>query len=317
MYGQYPDPTHVVAHLSDPHLLAGGALLYGAVDTEANLVQALARLGRITPRPQALVFTGDLADRAEPKAYQRLREIVEPVAADFGAQVIWTMGNHDERAAYARGLFDSEFDGEEDAPQDRVYDVAGLRVVALDTSVPGWHHGALDDAQLSWLGDVLATPAEHGTLLAMHHPPIPVPMMRPAEVIELLDQPRLAEAIAGSDVRAIVGGHFHFTSWSTFAGVPVSVASATCYTSDPAPDGRFVSGVDGHQAITVLHFYADRVVSTVVPVADAVEVTGYPADVEPLVAAMSPEDRFDLLSRKDSPLYTGDLGTGGLDTGDA
>jgi Icc protein len=190
-------------------------------------------------------------------------------------------------------------------------------VVALDTSVPGWHHGALDDAQLSWLGDVLATPAEHGTLLAMHHPPIPVPMMRPAEVIELLDQPRLAEAIAGSDVRAIVGGHFHFTSWSTFAGVPVSVASATCYTSDPAPDGRFVSGVDGHQAITVLHFYADRVVSTVVPVADAVEVTGYPADVEPLVAAMSPEDRFDLLSRKDSPLYTGDLGTGGLDTGDA
>lgn len=302
MYGQYPDPTHVVAHVSDPHLLAGGALLYGAVDTEANLAQALTRVGRISPRPQALVFTGDLADRAEPKAYARLREIVEPVAADFGAQVIWTMGNHDDRAAYSRTLFDTD----STLPQDRVYDVAGLRVVALDTSVPGWHHGALDDDQLAWLRDVLATPAEHGTLLAMHHPPIPVPMMRPAEVIELLDQPRLASAIAGSDVRAIVGGHFHFTSWSTFAGVPVSVASATCYTGDPAPDGRFVSGVDGHQAFTVLHFYDDRVVSTVVPVADAPEVTGYSADVEPLVAAMAPEERFELLSRKDSPLYTGE-----------
>ena len=303
MYGQYSDPTHVVAHLSDPHLLAGGALLYGAVDTEANLAQALARLARLNPRPQALVFTGDLADRAEPKAYARLREIVDPAAAELGAQVIWTMGNHDERAAYSHGLFDSD----EDVAQDRVYDVAGLRVVALDTSVPGWHHGALDDEQLARLRDQLATPAEHGTLLAMHHPPIPVPMMRPAEVIELLDQHRLADVVAGTDVRAVIGGHFHFTSWSTFAGVPVSVASATCYTGDPAPDGRFVSGVDGHQAFTMLHFYDDRVVSTVVPVADAAEVSGYPADVEPLVAAMSPEERFDLLSRKDSPLYTGEL----------
>jgi 3',5'-cyclic AMP phosphodiesterase CpdA len=123
----------VVAHLSDPHLLAGGALQYGAIDTEAHLEQALARLRRLDPAPQALVFTGDLADRAEPKAYVRLRELVEPVAAAIGAQVVWVMGNHDERAAYSAALFDAESDD----PQDRVYDVDGLRIVALDTSVPG------------------------------------------------------------------------------------------------------------------------------------------------------------------------------------
>ena len=169
-FGQYPTPRHVIAHVSDPHLLAD-SLQYGVIDTRAHLERALGRLAAVHPRPQALVFTGDLADRAEPAAYARLRELVEPAAAAMGAQVVWVMGNHDERTAYAQGLFDSDDDG----PQDRVHDVDGLRIVALDTSVPGYHHGEVTDDQLAWLADVLATPAEHGTILALHHPPIPSP----------------------------------------------------------------------------------------------------------------------------------------------
>jgi 3',5'-cyclic AMP phosphodiesterase CpdA len=211
------------------------------------------------------------------------------------------MGNHDERAPYAKSLF-----GESDeSPQDRVHDVAGLRIVALDTTVPGYHHGDLTDEQLAWLTDVLARPAPHGTLLAMHHPPIPVPMMPAAEIIELSEQQRLAEAISGTDVRGILGGHFHFSTYSTFAGVPVSVASATCYTSDPAPLARFVSGVDAHQAVTMLHLYDDRVVHTIVPLAESPEVSGYPSDVRAQIEALSAEERRELLSRKDSPFYKG------------
>ena len=303
-YGQYPDPGLVVAHLSDPHLLAGGVKQYGAIDTEAGLELALERLRRLDPPPAALVFTGDLADKAEPAAYERLRAMVEPAAAAIGAEVVWVMGNHDEREPYARTLF-----GEAgDRPQDRVHDVRGLRIVALDTSVPGYHHGDLTGDQLAWLADVLAEPAPLGTLLAMHHPPIPVPMLRPAEIIELDDQEALAAVVRGTDVRAIIGGHFHFTSWSTFAGIPVSVASATCYTSDPAPLDRFISGVDGHQAITMLHLYDDRIVNTVVPLAVAPEVSGFPSDVRAQVEALSAAERRDVLSRKDSPFYASDPG---------
>ncbi len=299
--GQYPAPGHVVAHLSDPHLLAGGKKQYGVLDPEPYLRVALGRLARLDPTPQALVFTGDLADRAEPEAYARLRELVEPAAAELGAEVVWVMGNHDERAAYSRALYGEA----SEAPQDRVHDVAGLRIVALDTSVPGYHHGDLTDDQLAWLRDELATPAQHGTLLALHHPPIPVPMLRAAEIIELYDQHRLAEVLTGTDVRGILGGHFHFSTYSTFAGIPVSVASATCYTSDPAPLNRFVSGVDGHQGFTMLHVYDDRIVHTIVPVEEAPEVSGYAADVTAEVEALSHEQRRDLLSRKDSPFYTG------------
>lgn len=300
-FGQYPPPRHVVAHLSDPHLLAAGALQHDVIDPEAGLRLALERLGRLDPKPDVLVFTGDLADRAEPAAYARLRELVEPVAADLGAQVVWVMGNHDERAPYAAGLFGSDDDG----CQDRAHDVAGLRVLALDTTVPGYHHGDLTDAQLAWLADQLATPAAHGTLLALHHPPIPVPMLRAAEIIELLDQQRLADVITGTDVRGIIGGHFHYTSWSSFAGVPVSVASASCYTSDPAPLDRLISGVDGHQALTMLHLYDDRIVHTVVPLPEVPEVSGFPADGLAQLEALSFEERREIISRKDSEFNQG------------
>jgi len=303
-YGQLPPPTHVVAHLSDTHLLFGDARQYDAIDTVARLDAALDRVARIEPAPQALVFTGDLADLADPAAYRLLRERVEPLAERIGATVVWCMGNHDERAAYSHELFGVE----SEEPQDRVYEVAGLRIVSLDTSVPGWHHGEVSDEQLTWLAHVLATPAEHGTILALHHPPIPSPMVPVAEIIELQGQDRLAATLLGTDVRAILGGHYHFSSHSTFAGIPVSVAAATCYLADPAPLGRFISAVDGNTSLNVVHVYADRVVHTIVPVPEAPEVSGFGLDVVPLVEAMSPEERLDLVGRKDSDFNRGTLG---------
>lgn len=298
--GQHPLPTHVIAHVSDPHLLAERPL-YESIDTHENLRRALARLSRLEVPPQAIVFTGDLADRGEAKAYTQLRELVEPAAALLGAQVVWVMGNHDEREHYARELFGEEVLDE--ATQDRVHDVDGLRIVALDTSVPGYHHGELSRDQLSWLRDQLREPAPHGTLVALHHPPIPVPMTRAAELIELHDQHLLAEVIAGTDVRGVIGGHFHFSSYSTFAGVPVSVASATCYTADPAPIDRFLSATDAHQAITVLHVYEDRVVHSVVPIPEAGELVGYPLDLAAQLEALTPAERHELISSKTSPVW--------------
>ncbi|MDX6373913.1 MAG: 3,5-cyclic-AMP phosphodiesterase, partial [Nocardioidaceae bacterium] len=120
--GQHPLPRHVVAHVSDPHLLAERRL-YDVVDTHENLSRALGRLARLEMPPDVIVFTGDLADRAEPKAYIGLREIVEPVAAELGAEVVWVMGNHDEREHYARELFGEEVT--EDVTQDRVHHIDG------------------------------------------------------------------------------------------------------------------------------------------------------------------------------------------------
>ncbi|TQL70537.1 3',5'-cyclic AMP phosphodiesterase CpdA [Nocardioides albertanoniae] len=301
-FGQYPAPRHAIAHLSDPHLYAGDRLIFGKVDPEPGFRLALERLrGMVTP-PQAIVFTGDLADLGEHDAYVRLRKQVEPVAAELGAELIWVMGNHDEREVYSDVLFGES----SDAPQDRVHEIGGLRIVVLDTTVPGWHHGDLTDAQLDWLADVLKEPAPHGTLLAMHHPPVPLPLNEASVIIELDGQDRLAEVLAGTDVRAILAGHLHYSTSTTFAGIPVSVASASCYTAAPATVDRYSASVDGHQAISLVHLYDEGVggvpgapvVHTTVPIGEAPEVAGFPSSVIDKLAPMTPAERRDLFSRK-------------------
>ena len=301
--GQYPAPRHIVAHISDSHFLGEGRALYGEVDTDANLTQAMLQLEQSGIRPEAIVFTGDLADLGEPDAYSRLRALVEPAAARLGAQVIWVMGNHDERPVYSSLLFDAE---PSDAPQDRVYDVNGLRIISFDTSVPGYHHGEMSDAQLEWLADVLATPAEHGTLLALHHPPVPTPLLWAMEMLELRGQDRLEAVIRGSDVRAILGGHLHFSTHSTFAGVPVSVAAATCYTLALTAKDRLLSGVNADQAMNLVHVYDDRIVHSVIPIGARTEITGFSAEFVERIESMTFEQRTEMFSSKKSKFNLGE-----------
>lgn len=295
--GQYPAARHVIAHISDTHFLGGGRPLYGSVQTDEHVNQALAQLEASGAKPEAIVFTGDLADLGEPDAYTRLRALVEPFAERLGAEIIWVMGNHDERPQYSQQLFDTD---PTDAPQDRVYDIGGLRIISLDTSVPGYHHGDLTRSQLDWLADVLATPAPHGTLLAVHHPPIPTPLLEAMGMLELQDQSRLAGVIRGTDVRAILAGHLHYSTHSTFAGVPVSVAAATCYTLDLSAKDRILSGVDFGQAFNLVHVYDEQVVHSIVPVGDTVEVTGFSAEHWPEIEAMTPQQRLEMFSSKTS-----------------
>lgn len=300
--GQYPAPKHVIAHVSDTHFLGGRKPLYGKVDTDAHLAQALSQIEKSGAKPEAIVFTGDLADLGEPDAYSRLRALVEPVAERLGATIVWVMGNHDERADYSSLLFDEVGS---DQPQDRVYDINGLRIISFDSTVPGYHHGEVTDAQLAWLADVLKTPAPDGTLLALHHPPIPTPRLEAMGMLELLDQGRLADVLTGTDVRGILAGHLHYSTHSTFAGIPVSVASATCYTLDLTRDDRVLSGVDFGQSVNLVHLYADRVVHSIVPVGDSPEVTGFSSDAWAQIEAMTPEQRLETFSSKTSAFNTG------------
>ncbi|WP_341934782.1 phosphodiesterase [Microbacterium sp. LWO14-1.2] len=294
VFGRHRPASHVIVHVSDPHFLAGGRRLGGRYDVEATFARTLDAIKAVHPHPSAIVVTGDLADLGEPDAYRRLRAAVEPVAAELGTVVVWVAGNHDERPALREGLLDLPPTQE---PVTGVWDFDGLRLVALDSTVPGWHHGDLDDTQLEWLAGVLREPAPHGTLLAMHHPPLPshLPLF---DILELRRQDELAEVIRGTDVRGILAGHLHYSSHGMFAGVPVSVSSATCYTMNvakPAPD---VNGMDAAQAFQLVHVRPETITHTVVPVTDAATGDYFSEAWLEEMAALTPEERLEAFSRK-------------------
>ncbi|KAA9087311.1 phosphodiesterase [Microbacterium radiodurans] len=294
-FGQHAPARRVLVHVSDTHLLAGGAALGGRYDASGNLDATLAAIERTGIRPDALVFTGDLTDLGEPDAYRRLREAVEPVAERLGAPIVWVAGNHDERGPMRAGLWGGAADDE--SPITAVHDLGGLRLIALDSTVPGWHHGAIDAAQREWLRQVLSEPAPLGTILALHHPPIPshVPFF---DILELRDQPGLAEIVRGTDVRAILAGHLHYSTSGTFAGIPVSVASATCYTMNLQSPADEVNGMDAGSAFQLVHVWDDSVTASVVPVVEADTADHFSPEWLARMSALSPRERLEAFSRK-------------------
>lgn len=259
---EYPAPERTLLHISDTHLRAGDSRLFDLVDGTRALARALEVIEATGVKPDAVVFTGDIADLGETSAYADLKALVEPFADRIGARVLWVMGNHDERGSFRRALLG---EAPELSPIDRVDELSGLRVVTLDSTVPGHHHGEVTDSQLEWLAAELATPAPLGTILAMHHPPIPSVLPLAASV-ELRDQRRLAAVLRGTDVRAIIAGHLHYSTFATFAGIQVSVASSTCYAQDLTVPTGGTRPQDGAQAFNLVHVYDDTVVHSVVPI---------------------------------------------------
>lgn len=259
---EYPRPKHFLLHLSDTHLIAGSGDLYGDVNADRLLRQIFSELEASGARPEAIIFTGDIADTGEVEAYKRIKSVVNPVAEALGAEVIWAMGNHDDRASFRKHLLGQP---ESTDPVTSSHNINGLRVLVIDTSVPGHHYGEISEDQLAWLSQELATPAPDGTILALHHPPIPA-VLDMAMTVELRDQYKLAEVVRGSDIRAIIGGHLHYSSTATFAGIPVSVASSTCYTQNLNVPVGGTFGRDIGQSFNLMHVYPETILHSVVPI---------------------------------------------------
>lgn len=143
----YPHPDHVLLHLSDGHL-AGAGLLCNEVDAGERLALAFTAVEASGLRPEPAIFIGDLAGRGEPEACRTLRVAAEVWAGNVAAKLIRAAGNHDDRGQVRHPLMDESFDS---SPLDRRYEPGWLRLLALESSVPGFHQGEADECQRRWL----------------------------------------------------------------------------------------------------------------------------------------------------------------------
>src|SRR4030088_1469318 len=166
-------PTHTILHLSDTHILPTEDDRLHGVDTMANLRLALDSVAEHGATPDAILVSGDLANAGELESYRRLRGVLDEARARFGVPVLPVMGNHDARGPFREGLLREPAS---DDPDCYVTWLGGLRVIVLDSTVPGAAPGERDSTQLEWLRTELVQPAPDGTLVVLHHPPIPGPV---------------------------------------------------------------------------------------------------------------------------------------------
>ncbi len=151
----------LLAQLSDPHI---GAEWFDD-QSVPRLAAAVESVRAVRPQPDAVLLSGDIADHATDEEYEQVRELLAPL----GAPVHVLAGNHDDRRALHRHFGVPGADGE---PVCYSVDLGPLRLVVLDTTIPGEDPGVLGTEQLEWLDAELAAAPEQLTLLGMHHPPL-------------------------------------------------------------------------------------------------------------------------------------------------
>src|SRR5664279_1849733 len=219
--------TMLLAQISDLHVMPKGQFAYGRVDTASMLRDAVAHLNRLDPRPDAVLITGDLADKGEPAAYAHMREILGELRQPF--YVI--PGNHDRVAAFRAAFADQPYLPTDGSYINYAVDTLPLRLVALDSVVQGRTRGAVDDERLAWLDRTLALRPSAPTLLLMHHAPIAWNL--PHFDIVGMDGIGALEGVVAKhpQIERVLCGHVHRATQFKFGGTIASTCPSTAHQS--------------------------------------------------------------------------------------
>jgi 3',5'-cyclic-AMP phosphodiesterase len=216
----------IIAQITDLHVVAKGRLFYGTIPTNAQLVEAVAHINSLDPRPDVVIASGDLTEHGLAEEYDFLREIL----ADLIPPLFVVPGNHDRREGLLTAFAGEDYVPQPDAPfVNYVIETFPLRLIGLDTTVPEHHHGLMCEQRLRWLDDTLNARRDFPTLIFMHHPPF-------RTGVQWMDASglhggRMMEEVVRRhrQVVRVACGHLHRPIHVAWGGTIASVSPSTCH----------------------------------------------------------------------------------------
>ncbi|HWE35142.1 MAG TPA: metallophosphoesterase, partial [Isosphaeraceae bacterium] len=117
----------LLAQISDLHL---GEPAISGVKPKKSLREVIAALEKLPNPVDAIVVTGDLAEHAKPEEYRLADELIGRLGVPFYVLA----GNHDDRATMREAF---ALPGAADEPIDYAVDLGPLRLVVVDSTIPG------------------------------------------------------------------------------------------------------------------------------------------------------------------------------------
>lgn len=227
--------TTLFVQLTDPHIREPGRLAYGRINTAPYLAAAVQSILRLRQQPAAVVISGDLTDFGRPAEYAHFAEILAPLTMPLYLMP----GNHDDRDNLRRSFPQYTYLGQPgDGPIQYSARIGAVRLVVLDTSVPGHSHGILGKQQLEWLAAKLELLRDEPVVIAMHHPPFRT-LIGHMDKIGLLEGGPELEALVARypNIERIICGHVHRAIDVRFGGTIASIcpgpAHQVCLDLDP------------------------------------------------------------------------------------
>jgi Icc protein len=231
----------LIAQISDMHIKKPGELLYGRIDTQGFLERAVVHVNALDPSPDIALVTGDLVDGGKPEEYANLKRMLGALRMPY----YLIPGNHDARDPL-RAAFPEHSYLPRDGFLQYVVEDLPLRLIALDTLVPGEGHGALRPEQLEWLQARLDE-SDKPTLLFMHHPPFDCGIEALDNALLNEGADRLAAIVrARGTVERVLCGHVHRPIQVRWAGTMASIAPSTAHqaTLDLRPGAKLSMTMD-------------------------------------------------------------------------
>lgn len=217
--------SFLACQISDLHIKRPGELSYRVVDCAAMLERGVEEILRLPQRPDVVLITGDLVDSGDASEYAHLRKLLAPLPMPF----YLIPGNHDERGALRAAFSGHAYLRQWDRFIQYVIDGWPLRIVALDTVIPGEAGGRLCAERLEWLDRTLALETGRPTLVIMHHPPFPT-LIAHMDSIGLEGSEALAEIIGRHpQVERVLCGHLHRPIEFRFAGTLASTCPSPAH----------------------------------------------------------------------------------------
>jgi 3',5'-cyclic-AMP phosphodiesterase len=215
----------VIAQITDSHIVQKGDSWQGnKTIVDERLKKVCTELNE--KKPDVVIATGDLVDVKE--AYGYFKEIT----SNLTMPMFVIPGNHDDREAMKLAFSDKEYMPETGFIQYAIDDYP-VRLIGLDTLVPGSPSGELDEERLDWLNATLSSNREKPTIIFMHHFPFTIGHKIFDQIICFAGD-RFEKIIGESpNVMAMFAGHYHHQVSSVFAGKPFFIASSV------APSHKF------------------------------------------------------------------------------
>ena len=213
----------IIAQITDLHVTTCDDPL-NQIRNEQRLRQVLRSIHALSPRPTAIIASGDLVDNGRPDEYEALKAILR----DCEIPIYYGVGNHDRRAAFLDALGGPNARTDENGFIQYSVDFPGLRMIVCDTLEEGKDRSGFDPARAAWLARTLGEDTETPTIVVMHHPPIVsgVKWMDPDPDAPWIGW--LAQAIEGrSQIKAVLCGHVHRAFHGLLAGQVVATSPAT------------------------------------------------------------------------------------------
>mgnify|MGYP001169550817 FL=1 len=215
----------IIAQISDMHLRDNGMLLKQKINTEVALEKTIDHINSWETPPHAILVTGDLVQRAKRQNYANLRKKLDQLPSPY--YVI--PGNHDNRTLMCEHFSDLGYLPDSGTFLQYSVDTNPLRLIGIDTIIPGKNEGEICSKRCKWLQNVLHEKADQPTLIFMHHPPFKTG-------VNFLDRHQfqgselLANVIERNpQVIRIVCGHLHRQLQVTWAGTIASVSPSIAF----------------------------------------------------------------------------------------